>query len=483
VTQTPGTPEPAATGGGVADGGGDDFVFDDLGALGDADVPRLRTELPGPRSAELWARDARHHAANSSMAAQALGLVIRDGRGPLVRDVDGNVFVDFCSGIVVTNLGHCPEPVVDALQEEVGRLLHFFDYATPARAEFFEALAATLPESLQTFQMYTTGGEAVEAAIRLARSFTKRYEVISFYSAWHGRTLGAMSLMGGFPQKHGYGPFLPGVLHSPNAYCYRCPLGLTRDSCDVACARFVNRVYEQSSEQSLAAVIIEPVQGVGGVIPHPPEFLAHLRELCNRTGALLIFDEVLTGAGRTGEMWAFQESGVVPDVLVAGKGLGSGYPVSLLASRREVLDAAPFGLPGAGASTFASGNLACAAGAATLGAMADGKVLANARRVGAIMLEAVGELAARHPVIGDVRGRGMLLAVELVSDRATKARLPPPVGRRLLVALARRGVLAAGGGHILRLTPPLVISEALARRGVALLDDALGEIERAEGLV
>jgi 4-aminobutyrate aminotransferase-like enzyme len=156
--------------------------------------------------------------------------------------------------------------------------------------------------------------------------------------------------------------------------------------------------------------------------------------------------------------------------------------VSLLASRREVLDAAPFGLPGAGASTFASGNLACAAGVASLRAMADGEILANARRVGAVVLEAVQALADRHPIIGDVRGRGMLLAVELVSDRATKARLPPAIGRRLLVAMARRGLLAAGGGHILRLTPPLVISEELALRGVALLDDALGEIEQAEGL-
>jgi 4-aminobutyrate aminotransferase-like enzyme len=249
----------------------------------------------------------------------------------------------------------------------------------------------------------------------------------------------------------------------------------------VACARFVDRVYEQASERQLAAVIVEPVQGVGGAIVHPPEFLSRLRELCDRTGALLIFDEILTGVGRTGAMWAFEHSGVVPDVLLAGKGLASGYPISLIASRREVLDAMPFGQPGAGASTFASGNMACAAGAATLALLEDGGVLEGARRVSASMLAALREVQERHPIVGDVRGQGMLLAIELVQDRVTKEPVPRAIGRELLVALARRGVLTAGGGHVLRVTPPLVISEKLALRGVALLDEALSEVERAHG--
>jgi 4-aminobutyrate aminotransferase-like enzyme len=452
-----------------------------LASLDEKKVPLVRTEIPGPRSAELWERDARFHAHNSSLPAQTLRLVIGDASGALVRDVDGNVFVDFSSGIVVANLGHSPRSVVDALREESGRLMHFFDFATPPRAAFFEALARTLPPSLQTLQMYTTGAEAVEAAMRLAKAYTGRYEFISFYGAWHGRTLGAMSLMGGFPLKHGYGPFPPGVSHSPNAYCYRCPLGLERESCEDACARFIDRLYEQATERELAAVIIEPVQGVGGVIVHSQEFLAHLRDFCDRTGALLIFDEVLTGVGRTGTMWAFEHSGVLPDVLIAGKGLASGYPVSLIASRREVLDAMPFGRPGAGASTFASGNLACAAGAATLALLEDGKVLDNARRVGAAMLTALRGLQDRHPILGDVRGQGMLMALELVADRQTKEPVDPAVARELLVALARRGVLAAGGGHILRITPPLVIDEKLALRGLDLVDDALSEVERGLG--
>jgi 4-aminobutyrate aminotransferase-like enzyme len=236
-------------------------------------------------------------------------------------------------------------------------------------------------------------------------------------------------------------------------------------------------VYEQSGEQRLAAVIVEPVQGVGGVIPFPADFLAHLRGLCDRTGALLIFDEILTGVGRTGPMWAFEESGVVPDVLLVGKGLASGYPISLIASRREILDAGAFGRPGAWASTFASGNVACAAAVATLGLLEDGRVLANGRRVGAAMLEALRELAGRHPVVGDVRGVGMLLALELVADRAAKTPVAPDVVRRLVVGLARRGVLVAGGGPVLRLTPPLVIGEDMALTGVALLDDALTEVE------
>lgn len=440
-------------------------------------APRLRTEVPGPNSREVWARDAALHAGNSSPAAQWLGLVLRDGRGAVVRDVDDNLFIDFSSGAVVANLGHAPPAVARAVSEEAGRLMHYFDFATPARSVFFEALARTLPPSLRTFQMYSTGAEAVEAVLRLAKSYTGGYEVISFHQAWHGRTLGAMSLMGGFPLKQGYGPFAPGVLHSPNANCYRCPLGLTRDRCQVACAGLVDRVYEQSSEKRLATVIVEPVQGVGGVIPFPPEFLAHLRGLCDRTGALLVFDEILTGMGRTGPMWAFEDSGVVPDVLLVGKGLACGYPISLIASRREVLDAGPFGRPGAGASTFASGNLACAAGAATLQMLEDGAILANGRRVGAAMLGTLGDLAGRHPLIGDVRGVGMLLAVELVTDREAKTPIGPATTRRLVEALARRGVLVAGGGAVLRLTPPLVIGEEMALAGVALLDEALGEVE------
>lgn len=453
-----------------------------LSDLAEGRLPHVHTDIPGPRSVELWERDARYHAGNSSLPAQTLRLVVRDASGALVRDVDGNVFIDFSSGIVVTNVGHAPPPVVDALSAQASRLLHFFDFATEPRAAFFEALAGTLPASLQTFQMYTTGAEAVEAAMRLAKAYTGNYECISFFDAWHGRTLGAMSLMGGFPLKNGYGPFPTGVLHSPNAYCYRCPLELERETCEDACARFIDRVYAQSSEKRLAAVIIEPVQGVGGAIVHPPAFLAHLREFCDRTGALLIFDEILSGVGRTGSMWAFEQTGVVPDILLAGKGLASGYPVSLIASRREILDTLPFGMPGAGASTFASGNLACAAGAATLGMLADGTVLDHARRVGAQMLEGLEELAGRHPVIGDVRGKGLLLAVELVRDRATRERVAPEVGRHLLGALARRGVLVAGGGPVVRITPPLVISEALARRGLELLDDAFTEVEREAGI-
>ena len=445
--------------------------------LDEATAPVVRTPIPGPRSAELWERDARWHASNSSMPAQTLRLVMRDGAGALVRDVDGNVFIDLSSGIVVANTGHAPPSVARTLGDEAERLMHFFDFATPARAEFFEALAHTLPPHLQTFQMYTTGAEAVEAALRLAKSYTGQYEVISFFNAWHGRTAATMALMGGYPLKRGYGPFPPGAYHSANAYCYRCPLGLTRDSCEVACARFLDRVYEQASDRGVAAVIIEPVQGVGGAIEHPREFLEHLRAFCDRTGALLIFDEILCGMGRTGTMWAFERFGVVPDVLLAGKGLASGYPISLIASRREILDKPPFGQPGAGASTFASGNLACAAGAATLALLADGSVIDNGRIVGAAMLERLRDMQTRHPVIGDVRGVGMLLAVELVRDRDTKEPTPPAMMRALLLALARRGAIAAGGGHILRITPPLVISESLAMRGLDILDAALTEVE------
>lgn len=456
-----------------------DSSWDDLK---ESELPRVLTSIPGPRSVELWNREMRHHAQNASAGALYTRLVLQDALGPLVRDVDGNVFIDFASGTVVSNLGHCPPSVVAALQREIGRLIHFYDFATEPRSEFMSALAATLPPSLDTFQMYTTGGEAVEAAIRAAKSYTKGYEVISFYNAFHGRTAGAAALSAGSGQRPGFGPFVPGTLHSPNAYCYRCPLGLTRDSCEVACARFIEKVYEQSSDRRVAAVIIEPVQGAGGVIPHPPEFLMVLREFCDRVGALLIFDEILTGAGRTGTMWAFEQSGVIPDILVAGKGLASGFPISLIASRPEVMAALPFGQPGGGATTFASSNLACAAGLATLELLKDGRTIQHARDLGNLLLEQLRLLQSEHPIIGDVRGSGMLIGVELVANRDTKQPVGPDVSRMLLQALAARGVLTVSGGPVLRITPPLVISEGLASRGVQILDGALSEVEAALAL-
>lgn len=458
------------------------MAYNPLEDISDIELPRLRTAIPGPRSTELWGRLGNFHSSkNASAGAHLTHLVLKMGRGAVVADVDDNLFIDMSAGTTVTNLGHCPPEVTRALQDQLELLMHYYDWPTEPKVQFYEALAPFMPAELQTFQMYTTGTEAVEAAIRAAKSYTKKYETISMYNAYHGRTLGSMSLMG-VGQKEGFGPFPPGAMRSPNANSYRCSFGLTRDSCEVACAKFIDQVYAQSSEGKLAAVIVEPIQGGGGIISHPPEFLKYMREFCDRTGALLIFDEILCGVGRTGRMWAFENSGVVPDILVAGKGLGSGYPMSLIATRREIMEAPPYGKPLAGATTFAGGNLACAAGVATLGLLQDGSLFEHVRQVGKAVWQALLEMKEQHRLIGDVRGEGLLLGVEFVSDRETKEPISTELAHKLLHSLTRRGVLTSSAVSVLRLTPPLVISETLALRALELLDEALTEIE-AEDLV
>jgi 4-aminobutyrate aminotransferase / (S)-3-amino-2-methylpropionate transaminase / 5-aminovalerate transaminase len=260
-----------------------------LEELAAADVPILQTEIPGPRSRAIYAREEKHSSPGLSALATLSGVAMKEGRGALVRDEDGNVFIDFSSGTVVTVTGHSHPRVVGGLQEQLENFIHIYDYSSEVRADFFDYLASLLPETLNHFQLYSGGAETVEAALRLARSYTKRHEFIGLYRAFHGKTLGAMSLMGGSFKK-GFGPLASGFFLTPNAYCYRCPLGLTYPSCRVACADFITQVFEQESTGDVAAVVVEAIQGAGGIIVPPPEFLPKIADFCKRNGILLYVD-------------------------------------------------------------------------------------------------------------------------------------------------------------------------------------------------
>ncbi len=291
--------------------------------------------------------------------------------------------------------------------------------------------------------MYSTGAAAVEAALRLAKSYTGNYEVISFHQAWHGRTLGAMSLMGGFPLKHGYGPFAPGVYHSANANCYRCPLGLTPPGCEVACAGLVDRVYEQSGEQRLAAVIVEPVQGLAGALELGADFLRALRERCSEVGALLICDEVQCGMGRSGVPFAAARHGVVPDLVTSAKALGNGYPCAALLLSPTLAAALP---PDSLGTTFGGGPMACAAIEAVIEAIESEELLARVRHIGAYVRERciVGPVTAHQ-------GAGLLIGL--------RTRRP---AREVDAELLAAGILAgtATDPHVLRLLPPYILESA-----------------------
>lgn len=420
------------------------------------ELPDLVTEVPGPRSRAIFRQDQSLLAAGNSAGSLWSELAIVEGRGAMVRDADGNWLLDGCSGTVVMNLGHGHPAVAAAIGEQARLLTHFYDYATEVRVRFVELLKSTLPASFEAFHLANSGSEAVEAALRTARSATGRHEVIAFYNGYHGRTLGALSLTAG-AGREGLGPFLPGVVHAvaPD------PMdGTGRTEADriEACGRHLERVASQVLAGPPAAVVIEPMQGAGGMIPVPTGFLDLLRGFCDRTGALLVFDEILTGGGRTGRLWAFQHSGVVPDLLLLGKGIGGGFPLGVVAGPRRVMDAGPGAQPTHNSSTFGGNPLACAAGLATLTALLDEGHVDNASRVGGHLIAALSERLRPLRHVADVRGSGLAIGVEMVTGENDRTPVAGDFIRSVLRGLLRRGVVISSTGHVMRVTPPLCLT-------------------------
>jgi 4-aminobutyrate aminotransferase len=420
-------------------------------------LPRLVTEVPGPRARAHVAYD---EAWTSPSLPRAYPLVPVRGRGATIEDVDGNVFIDFAAGIAVNSTGHAHPDVLAAIAAQATELLHYSasDFYLPIYAETCEAIAATapMPGPVRVF-LGNSGAEAVEAALKLARRATGRPAIVSFLGGFHGRTMGAVSVTASKAAYHaGFGPLLPGVHHAP--------FGRVRDLDwfdEVLFARIV-------PADEVAAVIVEPVQGEGGYVVPEDGFLTGLRELCDRHGILLIADEVQTGAGRTGRMWAVEHWGVAPDILLSAKGLASGLPLSAVMARADLMAAWGRGAHG---STFGGNPISCAAALATLRLVGDG-LIENAATLGARGLADLAGMAERHPgVIADVRGLGLMLALELRTEAQAEA---------LQHEAFRRGVLVLGAGrHAVRITPPLVIDGPTLDRGLEVLEDAVQTLVRA----
>lgn len=442
-------------------------------------LPMIKTELPGPRSRAIRARELKHISPGLSAVSLISGLAMKDGLGALVRDVDDNIFIDMSSGAVVTVTGHSHPRVVEEIKNSLGRFIHIYDYGSDTRAEFLELLAEVTPEGIECFQMFTSGAETVEGGMRLAKAATKNDEFISLYRGFHGKTVGALSAMGG-NYKKGFGPMAAGYYQTPNAYCYRCPLGLTYPSCNTACADFIENVYQEQSTGSVAAVVMEAIQGAGGVIIPPPEFVKKIELFCKKNGILLFIDEILTSAGRTGKLWASQHYDVSPDIMTMGKGIASGFPLGIVGSRKELMENWPWDQYNGGTSTFGGSPISAAAALATLKVIDEENLVEKGAEVGAHIKSRLVEMKNRHQVIGDVRGIGMLIAVEFVSNRETKQRIKQEDAERLYKLILRRGVLVASAAPIMRITPPLVISRALADRALDLIDEALTEFEKTQ---
>jgi 4-aminobutyrate aminotransferase len=436
--------------------------------------PDLKTALPGPKAKAIIARDAQ---VVSPSYTRDYPLVIARGDGAFVEDVDGNVFLDCTAGIAVASTGHSHPDVVRAITDQAGKFLHMsgtdFYYEPQVRLGEELSAIAPMPGPHRSF-FANSGTEANEAALKLARYYTKRQGVIAFLGAFHGRTMGSLSLTASKPaQRRGFAPFVPGVYHAPYADCYRCPVNAAPESCAAECLRFLEEqiLVHLVSPDEVAAIMVEPIQGEGGYIVPPDVFHQRLREIASRHGMLLVVDEVQSGMGRTGRMFAIEHTGVQPDVVTMAKGIASGLPLGVTTARAEVI-AWP---PGSHASTFGGNPVACAAALATLTLLRDGLVR-NAETVGAHLLAGARALMDRHRIIGDVRGRGLMIGLELVRDRTTKERATTERDR-VVQECFTRGLLVLGAGrNAVRLSPPLVLTTAQADTALGILDQAVAAV-------
>jgi 4-aminobutyrate aminotransferase-like enzyme len=439
-----------------------------------------RRAVPGPRSKAIFDREAEAMAPGLQSIALYSQIVVDRASGCTITDVDGNEYLDFIAGIAVGSLGHCHPHYVKRLTEQLERIT-FGSFTTETRARFLELVSDLLPEGITHIQMFSGGAEAVEAAFRLAKSVTKKFEFVGFWGGYHGKTAGVIGLLGGGYRNH-QGPFQPGMHLSPYANCYRCPWKLEYPSCGLACAEHLRNVIKNDTQDEVAAIILEPMQGTAGNVIPPDDFIHAVREIADEFGALLIADEILTGFGRTGTMWASEQFGLKPDVMTIGKGIGGGFPLSAVASSFERMSAKPFGEPSGSSSSYGGNPLAAAAGLAAVEAILDEKLVENSARVGALMLGALKELQNKYRFIGDVRGRGLMIGVELVADRATKVPLDRTITRALFHEALERGLVTMSYSHVIRINPPLVITEDEAMRGIDILDQSFAAIARQFGL-
>jgi 4-aminobutyrate aminotransferase len=433
------------------------------------DLPQLAGPVPGPRALDLIARDDRFL---SPSYTRCYPLVVSRGEGALVEDVDGNRFLDFNAGIAVVSTGHCHPRVVQAIRDQAARLIHMSgtDFYYEGLVDLAEKLASLAPGGFERrISFSNSGAEAVEGAMKLARYATGRDKFIAFLGSFHGRTMGALSLTARKAvQRRGFGPLIPGVIHAPYPYCYRCPFGQTPANCAVECARYIEDTLLTTiaPADEVAAIVIEPVQGEGGYIVPPQKFFDELTRITEKHGILLICDEVQSGVGRTGKMWASEHFHLAPDILTVAKGIASGLPLGATVARADLMNWPP----GAHASTFGGNPVSCAAALVTI-ELLEQELLDNAARMGAHLMSRMRDWPARFPIVGDVRGLGLMLGVELVHDQQSKTKAPDLRDRVVNLAFERGLLILGAGDNTLRLCPPLIISRDQCDFALDTLED------------
>ena len=435
---------------------------------------KITPPLPGPKAQAVLAQDRQFVSPSYS---RPYPLVAAKAEGMVVTDMDGNTFLDFAAGIAVCATGHCHPRIVKVIQEQAAQLIHLSgtDFYYPQLSALAQKLAELAPGRWDKKVYFgNSGTEAIEAALKLARYATGRKKFIAFYGAFHGRTLGALSLTASKPvQRRGFGPLLEGVTHVPYPNCYRCPDRAADGGCHPACLRVIEEQLFKTilSPDEVAAIVFEPIQGEGGYIVPPPEFFEELTRLSRQHGILLVADEVQSGMGRTGKMFAVEHFAVEPDIIAIAKGIASGLPLGAIVARAELMSWPP----GSHASTFGGNPISCVAALETIRLIED-ELMQNAAATGEYLLERLRKLVTRCSMIGDVRGRGLMIGIELVKDRATKERAG--AWRDLAVQQCfEKGLLILGSGeNTLRLMPPLIVNRAQADAALEILEEVLSAI-------
>src|SRR5438045_3259167 len=441
-------------------------------------APHIQTEIPGPKSRELTAYEGRHLAPGLQGFALSSGIAVDRAEGSVIQDVDGNRFVDLIGGIGVNSLGHCHPAYTKAMHEQLDKAT-VGSFTSAPRAELINQVAALTPKGVDKVQLYSSGAEAVESAFRLAKNHTGKHEVVGFWGGFHGKTAGTLAVNGSGNQKT-YGPIPPGHV-LPFANCYRCPLKLKYPSCGIACADLAREQLKQQSTGSVAAVIMEPLQGTAGNVVPPPEFMQRAQEIARENGAVFISDEMITGFGRTGRWFACERSGVTPDIITIGKAFGGGFPISGLVVKGEIAQAKPWANPSGSSSSYGGNPLAAAAALASIQILHRDNVRRNVREVGEAMLDELRTWPDRLRWVGDVRGEGLFLAVELVANRESKEPLDRKICQEIFQDGLRRGMLAMSYAPAIRLQPALTIDRDTALSGLSLLREAIEAVARRHG--
>jgi 4-aminobutyrate aminotransferase len=439
--------------------------------------PIIKTALPGPKAKKVLRQDSKY---SSPSYTRPYPIVIEKGRGVWITDVDGNTFLDFSAGIAVVATGHCHPEIVEVIKEQAAKFIHMSgaDFYYPVLPKLAEKLAEIVPGAKNKKVFFgNSGAEAVECAMKLVRYHTRRPRYIAFTGSFHGRTYGALSLTASkIVQRKYFAPLLPGVTHVPYAYCYRCPFHLEYPSCDLECVKYIEaEIFKKvAPPEEVAAVFVEPIQGEGGYVVPPNRFISALKNLCSKYDIMLVDDEIQTGMGRTGRMFAIEHYNTKADIYCIAKGIASGLPLSACVSRSGVMD----WQPGAHASTFGGNPVSCAAALKTIGILEHG-LIENASKLGKHAMERLHDLEKRFDFIGDIRGKGLMIGIELVADKKNKE--PVKDKRNGVVYEAfKHGLLLLGAGEsAIRLIPPLVISESELQVGLDILEKALKKIFRA----